>query len=166
MADDIYGNMRRVTFELEEGDFTYADVLTQRGKEAGGSFASQLSKGKFLQIYTEADKTLQLASNGIKVGLLVGDPEGPLPTTNATAGTYARRYGPVLLFGDLARLKLDDANTAIKPGDYLAIDGTNKDSLDKEEDTTSNIIALEAAAASSGAEIQCLVLGPPADEAD
>ena len=35
MADDIYGNMREVTFELEEGDFTYADVLTQRGKEAG-----------------------------------------------------------------------------------------------------------------------------------
>ena len=71
--------------------------------------------------------------------------------------------------GNVHKVKLDAANQAITPGTYLAIDTTNKNGFDKEEDAASqptNVIALESADASSGASILAFVVGRPVVEND
>lgn len=170
IVTEIVNATRRETFELEEGNFTFARVLTQRGYEDGGSFASQLDGGEWLQVYTEANMTLQEASTGIKVGVLRGEPQGPLPIANKSSGTFQRRIGHVVLLGPIWNIKLAPTNAIISPGDYLAIDGSDKTGMDKEEDSGSQptvFVALEGAAQNSGAGILAIeVPKQPAGEAD
>ena len=155
---------------LEEGNFTRNNaLLTDSGIAGGGSFAAQLSDGDLVQIYANAstDRVCQKSASGLEIGYLDGDPVGALPAASANSGAYTRRKGNVVLMGGrVHKVKLDAANQAITAGDSLAIDTTNKNAFDKEEDTTSNVIALESAGASSGASILAFVVGVPTVEAD
>lgn len=156
------------TLDLEEGNFTYnAKTITQTGYAKGGSFASELQDGDLVEIYASADKCVQKSATGVQVGFIDGDPVGPIPGSTLSSGNYTRRQANIVAPGaDFYKIQLDASNQAIVPGYYLAIDTTNKDAFDKEEDTTSNIVALESAAATSGDSILCLVYGKPAVEGD
>lgn len=155
----IVNSSRVDSFELEEGNFTFGRVLTQRGYEDGGSFASQLDGGEWLQIDVTADMTLELASTGIKIGHLSEEPQGPLPIADKASGAYVKRIGRVTLLGAIWQVKLASTNAAINAGDYLAIDAGDKTSLDKEEDVASQptvFVALESAGAASGKGIYAI----------
>lgn len=149
------------TFLIEEGNFTYNEkTLTHGGYEEGGSFASQLNDGDFVEIYTEADRTLQKSASGIQVGFIDGDPRGDLPYANKTSGNYVRRKANIELIGwKRITVKLISTNQAIKPGDYLGI-AAGKNVMDKEEDASTNVVAIQAAGASSGKTIEALAKGP------
>jgi hypothetical protein len=156
------------TFDLEEGNFTYNEKTLLKSGEyrEGGSFASQLDDGDFVEICTSADKTVQLSASGIQIGFIDGDPRGPLPGESKTSGNYTRRYGNIVLVGwKRVRVKLIATNQAVSPGDYLGI-ASGKNVMDKEEDTTTNIVAIESADASSGIYIDALAKGVPQAVAD
>lgn len=170
MAAQGYGvNHEQFTFDIEEGNFTRNnELITDKGIAKGGSFATPVSDGMAVQIYVSSgvDMTLQKAASGTVVGFVDGPLRGPLPKATASSGNYVRRYANVTLVGyRLIRVKLVAANAAVAPGDSLALDST-KMGYDKEEDTTSNVIAMETAGASSGLAIWALEKGPIANEAD
>lgn len=168
MAAQGYGvNQEQITFDVEEGNFTRNDaMLTDKGISGGGSFATEVTDGMAVQIYVGADMTVQKAASGIVIGFVDGPVRGGLPKSTLTTGNYTRRYANVTLQGfKLIRVKLVAANAAVGPGDYLALDST-KIGYDKEEDTTSNVIAMETAGASSGLSIWALEKGVIANEAD
>lgn len=166
-----YGiNQEQETFNLEEGNFTRNDeLISDKGLVGGGSFAAGLKSGDFVEISTAADKTVALAANGIVIGFLDGPARGRLPSTSKNSGQYTRRYGNITLVGyRKIRVKLVAANAEIACGDYLALDST-KIGFDKEEDVQSqptNVVAIEAAAATSGKTIWALERGPVVNEAD
>lgn len=163
-----YGiNQEQATFDLEEGNFTRNDaVITDKGLVGGGSFAAEVSEGEFVEIYTGADNTVQTAASGITIGFMDGPARGAIPKSSLTSGQYTRRYGNITLVGwRKIRAKLVAANAAVSPGNYLALDST-KIGFDKEEDTTSNVIAIESAGPSSGKAIWALEKGPVPNELD
>ena len=163
-----YGvNHEQFTFDLEEGNFTVnTAMLTTKGIAKGGSFAAEIKEGQPVQIYTSADMTVQLGASGTVIGFMDGPARGALPTSSLTSGNYTRRYGNITLVGyRLIRVKLVAGNATVSVGDSLAIDST-KLGFDKEEDTTSNVLAMEAASSSSGKYIWALEKGTLANEAD
>lgn len=156
------------TFDLEEGNFTYNEkTLIQSGEyREGGTFASQLDDGDFVEICTTADRTVQKSASGIQIGFIDGDPKGPLPASSKSSGAYTRRYGNITLVGwERIRVKLTDTNAEIDPGMYLGV-AAGKNEMDKEEDTTTNVVAIESAASSSGLYIDALAKGPVQAVAD
>jgi hypothetical protein len=170
MTAQGYGvNHEQFTFDIEEGNFTRNDsMITDKGIAKGGSFATEVTDGMAVQIYvsTGVDMTLQKGASGTVVGFVDGPLRGALPKATASSGTYTRRYANVTLVGyRLIRVKLVAGNAAVAPGDSLAIDST-KIGYDKEEDSTTNVIAMETAGASSGLAIWALEKGVAANEAD
>jgi hypothetical protein len=157
-----------ITFNLEEGNFTRSETYRgDNGVIGGGSYQYQLADGDMVELYTSADMTVQKSATGTQVGFIDGDPIYENPASSLTSGNYTRAKANVVVMGaDLYKVKLDASNQAISVGHYLAIDTTNKNVFDREEDTTTNIIAVEAAAQNSGATIRALVFGRPAVEAD
>ena len=156
-----------MSFNLEEGNFTRGTFRADEGVAKGGTYAAEIEDGDFVEIVTTADKCVQKAATGIKIGYMDGDPLYTNPSSSLTSGNYTRATGNIILMGgNVHKVKLDAGNQKVAPGDYLAIDTTNKNALDKEEDTTTNIIALEAADASSGKAILAFVRGNPVTEAD
>ena len=156
---------------LEEGNFTRNDNFRgDNGITRGGSYAAQVNNGDLVQIYTGADRTVEKSSTGITIGYVDGEPIYENPAASATSGNYTRARGNIVLMGgNVHKVKLDAANQAITPGTYLAIDTTNKNGFDKEEDAASqptNVIALESADASSGVSILAFVVGIPVVEND
>lgn len=163
-----YGvNQEQFSFDVEEGNFTRNNaILSDKGIVGGGSFATEVTDGMWVEVYTGADMCVQKAASGIQIGFVDGDLRGALPASSLTSGNYTRRYANITLVGfKLIRAKLVAANGAVSPGDYLAIDST-KVGYDKEEDTTSNVVALETAGASSGKAIWALEKGAAASEGD
>lgn len=155
------------TFNLEEGTATRNNSFrADEGVVGGCSYAAQLNDGSFVQLYTSADKTVQLAASGSVIGYIDGDVIYENPSGTQTTGNYTRARANVVLVGySIHKVKMIAANAAVGPGDSLALDST-KLGFDKEEDTTTNIIALETAGASSGLPILALVKGPIVNEAD
>lgn len=168
-AIEITGHKPRVTFNLEEGNFTRNDdFLSDQGPTKGGSFASQLKVGDEVQIYTGADMTVQALTNGIAIGRIANRPEYTvLPKVTTNSGGYVRRIATVELDGTIDRVKLADNNQLITPGTYLAVAAGKTSLYDKDEDSqTTNLIALQSAGASSGKYIRVLRLGQSAVAAD
>ena len=164
---DVTGEKKIITFDAEEGNFTASTVLTRRGYADGGSFAAELLPGTEVEIVTTVDKCVQKAASGIYIGKVVTFPDGAIPSTTKASGAYVRRVvGVELAYGHIVRRKLISTNQAVSPGDYIALANAAKTQFDKEEDTTSNLIALEAAGASSGKYIDCWQIGKAQTQAD
>lgn len=165
---DRTGKKSGVTFYFEEGNFTRNENMdTDFGPSKGGSFASRMQDGMEVQICSSADWTVEKLASGIAIGR-VNSPviEGDLPRANANSGTYQRRFGRVEVDGSIARVKLIATNQQIAAGDPLAVSGAGKTEYDKEEDTTTNVYALEAAAANSGKYIDVFRKGVSQNVAD
>lgn len=165
---DGTGRKPSIRVYLEEGNFTYSATLdTIYGEVPGGSFASRIGKNTEVQIYTGADRTVQVFSNGISVGVTRTKPKGTLPTANKTSGNYPRRQATIDLYGELEWVPIASDNAAINPGDYLALATGDAQHYDKEEDTTTNLVAFESRDASEGGSILAIRLGKGAQfEAD
>ena len=172
MAGDYHYDERTdggLTVSLEEGNYTYTEKQLLRNGlyDEGASLVSEITDGMAVQIYTGADNTVQIASSGIHVGRIDGDPRGGFPAVSKTSGNYTRRVGNLILppGWELVTLRLNATHAAITSGDYLAL-ASDKKTYVKEEDTTSNIIAFQSKSENSGEWIECLQKGAPAAAAD
>ena len=104
-ATAIYANALKLDVYLYEGVFTRRDVFRDDGKIIkGGTFASEVKKGDFLQVYTDSwstsaaayvmaahrsDTTLQTNSGfSGAIALLITNPSGNIPDVAADAGTF------------------------------------------------------------------------------
>lgn len=156
---DATGRKPSIRVFLEEGNFTYnAEMDTIDGERRGGSFTARVGKNIEVQIYTGADRTVQVFSTGINIGATRIKPEGTLPTESKTSGNYERRTSLIDLYGELEQLPLAADNAAISPGNYLAVVSGGA-YYDKEEDTTTKLVAFESRDASAGGSILAIRLG-------
>lgn len=157
---DATGRKPEIEVYIEEGNFTYSETLdTINGEMPGGSFASRVGRNKEIQIYTEADRTVQLFSTGINIGVTRTGPRGQLPKSSLTSGNYERRKTSIDLYGELEFIPLADTHAAIKPGDYLALETGDAEHYVKEEDTTSNLVAFEARSENETGSILAIRIG-------
>jgi hypothetical protein len=166
---DATGRKPSIRVYLEEGNFTYSATLdTIYGEAPGGSFAARVGKNTEVQIYTGADRTVQVLSTGTSIGVTRTQPKGTLPRANKTSGNYPRRQATLDLYGELEWVPLAADNAAISPGDHLAL--ADAQHYEKEEDaptTSTNLRAFESRDASQGGSILAIRLGNGAQfEAD
>jgi hypothetical protein len=139
------GGKPNPTFSLNEGTFTVNnEMLTNEGNKTGGSFASMIKKGMEVEIDTTYDTTVKPYSSGISIGI-VGIPEGELPKATLSVPNYVMRIASVDVDGELDWIKMADTHVAVTPGLYLA-NAAAADEYVVEEDTTTNIIALQGRA--------------------
>lgn len=146
------------TFFYNEGTATYYETVdTVLGPVAGVLFAQRGDKGTEVQIDTTYDMTVEPLTSGVAVGRVTSaDPEGALPKSTKTEGNYTMRRVRVEVDGEIDRLELADTHAAITPGDCLAVDRTDKKKYVKEEDTTTNLYALQAKDSNEGGFIIAL----------
>lgn len=168
---DATGRKPSIRVYLEEGNFTFSEELdTIYGEVPGGSFASRIGKNTEVQVYTGADRTVQVLSTGISVGVTRTQPKGTLPNANKTSGNYPRRQATIDLYGELEWIPLADDNAAISPGDYLALATGDAQHYDKEEDAGNQptaLVAFESRDSSEGGSILAIRISrAPAFEAD
>ncbi len=160
---DGTGRKPSIRVYQEEGNFTYSATLdTIHGELPGGSFASRVGRNVEVQIYTEADRTVEIFSTGINIGVTRDIPKGTLPKANANSGTYERRTNLIDLYGELEFIPLPSTHDAIKSGDYLVLDTADASHYVKGEDAgdaTSNLVAFEARAQNEGGSILAIRLG-------
>lgn len=167
-ASDLTGRKSGVTFYVEEGNFTRNELMdTDFGPSKGGSFASRAKEGMEVQIYASADNTVAPLSTGIAIGR-INSPrlQGSLPKSSQLSGAYTRRRCRVELDGDLGKVELLSTNQAISPGDALGMSTSDTTKYDKEEDTTTNVYALESAEANAGGFIRVFRKGVTQKVAD
>lgn len=139
------GGKPNPTFYLNEGTFTVnTAMLTNEGTKTGGAFAGMVSEGMEVEIDTTYDVTVKPYSSGINIGI-VGKPEGELPKATLSVPNYVMRIAAVDIDGELDWIKMADTHAAVTPGLYLA-NATTADEYVVEEDTTTNIIALQSRA--------------------
>lgn len=156
---DATGRKPSIRVYLEEGNFTFSETLdTIQGELPGGSFASRVGKNIEVQIYTGADRTVQIFTSGINIGATRESPKGTLPKSSLTSGNYERRTSLIDLYGELEWIPIASDNAAISPGDYLAVISGGA-YYDKEEDTTTNVVAFESRSSSEGGSILAIRLG-------
>lgn len=160
---DATGRKPSIRVYLEEGNFTYSATLdTIYGEAPGGSFAARVGKNTEVQIYTGADRTVQVLSNGTSIGVTRTQPKGTLPRASKNSGAYPRRQATIDLYGELEWVPLAADNAAISPGDHLALDTGDAQHYDKEEDAATyptNLVAFESRDTSQGGSILAIRLG-------
>lgn len=157
----------RITYLLDEGDFTYiADQLTRMGEIEGGSFSARLRKFDFVKLSTRYDRAVApiAATTDLIKGIIISTPKGNLPVANASAGDYEPRAAAITPFvkGRTYKLPLADANSAISPGDKLVYDisaGAMDKAASGSETTAAQVSAEEAADVNTGGFIECSIEG-------
>ena len=168
MQVNATGGKHNPSFYCNEGAFTYnAEVETIEGKKVGGAFAAPMKKGMTVQIDTDSDMTVEPFSAGIAIGTLSSTPKGDLPRANKAEHAYLMRLANVELDPDIELdwVKLADTHAAVAPGTYLA-HSTNKDEYVVEEDTTTNVIALQTRALNETGYVLVIKRGASQNAAD
>lgn len=165
---DATGRKPGISVYLNEGNFTFnPEMDTIKGELPGGTFASRIGKNTEVEIDPSADYTVKKFVNGISIGVTRTKPQGTLPRASKTAGQYEKRTAGLDLYGEIEQIPLVDDNAAIVPGNYLALATGNSKQYDKEEDTTTNLVAFQIRGASEGGSILAIRLGKGAQyEAD
>lgn len=149
-----------ITFKALEGDVTISDVQTPGGAISGAVFTKQIKAGDLVTV--AGPMSVKKAENGDTtpiIGVAVTEPyfKGKAPTTSASQGSYEPRRVTVRLFAPaVRRVTLTSGNNAVTAGDYLAPTSTNPQVFNKSADPT-RVIALESAAANSGAKIAAAI---------
>lgn len=161
MIEHNYGDYGpAVLMKALEGDLTIGNVQTAAGEVKGAIFTAPINKGDVVVLKGDMSvgKRLKTSTEPV-IGVAVSEPEfsGPGPEADATEGEYEPRRVAVQLYGAAVRmLQLPSDNAAVAAGDYLALNGNDDQTYVKSTDPT-KIIALEGAAANSGAKIAALI---------
>lgn len=156
-----------VTFFVNEGAFTRNEEMdTDEGLKRGGAFAKPGRKGMEMQICTSKDRCIEPLSTGIPIGRLMARPKGNLPRANAAEFAYPMRKEKIEVYGELDWIQLADVHGQVTPGTYLAVDRSDPSLYVIEEDTTTNMIALETRAENETGNILVFRRGPVQRAAD
>lgn len=167
MYKNSTGGKPNPTFKCNEGAFTRNNEMeTILGQSQGGSFASPMKKGMSVQIDTGEDVCVAPLSTGIPIGTLGSKPEGELPSASAAEHAYEKRIAPVDIDGELDWIQLKDTHAAVAPGTYLALDRSDASVYVVEEDTTTNVIALQTRAENETGYVLAFCKGPSQRAAD
>jgi len=149
-----------ITFKALEGNVTIAEVQTPGGAFGGAVFTKQIKAGDLVTVAGPMSvKKAESGDTAPLIGVAVTEPyfKGKAPTGDANQGEYEPRRVTVQLFAAAVRMiTLTSGNSAITPGDYLEPTSTNPQVFNKASANT-RIIALESAAASSGATIAAAI---------
>ena len=133
-------------FEANMGNRTIETIRDYQGKRTGPKYASEITKAK-------------CGAGDTPIGIAIADydHEGPIPKTPGTWGSYTNNaFVRVETFGKVIKtVKLEAANSKIDAGDPIKVGTTTAGCYDKGT-SSNNAIALEGAAANSGALIKVL----------
>lgn len=156
-----------VTFYVNEGAFTRNEEMdTDEGLKRGGAFATPGKKGMEMQICTSKDRCVEPLSTGIPIGRLMARPKGNLPRADAAEFAYPMRKEKLQIYGELDWIQLVDTHAEVTPGTYLAVDRTDPSKYVIEEDSATDIIALETRAVNETGNILVLRKGAAQRAAD
>lgn len=147
-------------FKVKEGNLTIVTTQGVGGDIQRPQLASPVKKGDALKIV--GDFLFGAVSAGdIPICFAAADPVdwAVEPTASANDGDYERRECSLEFRGQAIRtVKLEAANSAVTAGDYIKVGSTTAGCYDKGTSSNGIALALEAATASSGAEIAVLFL--------
>ena len=150
-------------FKANMGNRTASTIRDFSGKRTGVNYANEILEGDLVKI-TGDGEVGKCAAGEAAIGVAMDDydHEGSLPTTSATWGNYDNNaIVKVDTFGKVIKtVQLEAANSKIVAGDKIKIGATTAGCYDKGTSTT-NAIALEGAAANSGAKIKVLFAVTP-----
>lgn len=147
-------------FKVKEGNLTIVTTQGVGGDITRPVLATPVKKGMGLKIAGDF-LFAPCAAGDTPIGFAAADPVdwAVEPTTSASDGDYERRYCSIEFRGHkIKTVKLEAANSAIVAGDYIKAGTTTADCFDKGASNNHIALALEAASASSGAEIAVLFL--------
>lgn len=145
-------------FEANMGNRTIETIRDYQGKRTGPKYASEITKGDLVKI-TGDEQVAKCGAGDTPIGIAIADydHEGPIPKTPGTWGSYTNNaFVRVETFGKVIKtVKLEAANSKIDAGDPIKVGTTTAGCYDKGT-SSNNAIALEGAAANSGALIKVL----------
>lgn len=143
-------------FEANMGNRTIETIRDYRGKATGPKYANEIKQGDRVKI-TGPNQVAKCGAGDTPIGVAMADydHEGPLPKTPGTWGSYDNNaYVRVETFARVIEtVQLEAANTAVTAGDHIKVGTTTPGRYDKGS-SSNNAIALESAAANSGALIK------------
>lgn len=143
-------------FTAKMGDRTIRTIRDHSGKRTGPVYANEILQGDLVKI-VGPETVAKCAAGDIPFGKAMADydHEGAIPKTNAT-GDYADNNA-IVRVETFARVietvKLEAANSKIVAGDPIKVGTTTPGCYDKGT-SSNNAVALEDAAANSGALIK------------
>lgn len=145
-------------FEANMGNREIKTIRDHAGKRTGPVYANEIVQGDLVKI-TGPEQVAKCAAGDTPIGIAMADfdYEGAIPKTAGTWGSYENNaYVRVETFGKVIRtVQLEATNSAITAGDPIKIGTTTVGCYDKGT-SSNNAIALEDAAANSGASIKVL----------
>ena len=144
------------TFTAKMGDRTIKTIRDHSGKRTGPTYANEILQDDLVKI-VGPETVAKCAAGDKPIGIAMADydHEGAIPKTNAT-GDYADNNAIVRVetFARVIKsVKLEAANSKIVAGDPIKVGATTAGCYDKGT-ASNNAIALEDAAANSGAVIK------------
>lgn len=143
-------------FNAKMGDRDIKTIRDHSGRRTGPVYANEIEKGNLVKI-TGDNEVGNCAAGDTPIGIAMDDydHEGPLPKTPGTWGSYDNNA--IVKIETFARViktvKLEAANSKIVAGDPIKVGATTAGCYDKGT-ASNNAVALEGAAANSGALIK------------
>lgn len=147
-------------FNANMGDRTIATIRDYQGKRTGPAYENEIVQGDLVKL-TGPEEVAKCEPGDTPIGIAMDDydHEGPIPTTAATWGDADYDNNAIIKVETLGKViktvKLEPANTKISTGDPIKVGATTAGCYDKGASSNNNI-ALEDAAANSGALIKVL----------
>lgn len=147
-------------FPVKEGNLTMTTSQGVGGDITRPVLASPVNKGDALKIV--GDRLFgPVAAGDEPIGFAAAEPNDWTvePTADAVDGAYDRRECSIEFRGHkILTVKLEAANSAITANDPIKVGATTAERYDKGTSSNKIAIALEGAAANSGAEILVLFI--------
>jgi hypothetical protein len=143
-------------FEANMGNRTINTIRDHSGKRTGPTYANEILEGNLVKI-TGPNQVAKCAAGDTPIGIAMKDydHEGAIPTTNGTWGSYDNNA--IISVETFARVietvQLEATNSKIVAGDKIKVGTTTPGCYDKGT-SSNNAVALEDAAANSGAKIK------------
>ena len=143
-------------FEANMGNRTISTIRDHAGKRTGPSYANEINEGNLVKI-TGPNQVAKCGAGDTPFGVAMADydHEGPIPKTPGTWGSYDNNA--IVKVETFARVietvQLEATNSKIEAGDPIKVGTTTPGCYDKGT-SSNNAIALEDAAANSGALIK------------
>ena len=143
-------------FEAKQGNRTISTIVDGTGKHTGPAYANEIHQGDRVKI-TGPNQVEKCAAGDAAIGIAFADyeHEGAVPKTAANWGSYTNNCYVRVEVGArvIKTVPLEATNSAVSAGNYIKVGTTTPGCYDKSSSAT-DAIALEDAAANSGAMIQ------------
>lgn len=151
-------------FYANMGNRTVSTIRDYSGKRTGVNYTNEILEGDLVKITGDNEVAKCAAGDTAAIGVAMEnyDHEGKLPTTSETWENYDNNaIVKVDTFGKVIKtVQLEASNGKIVAGDKIKVGATTVGCYDKGT-ATNNTIALEGAAANSGAKIRVLFAVTP-----